>query len=91
MGSRSCVLCVYVCFVPIHSGHHVRWTYQPGSHRRKVTQEEGHTGFYVHLPSAVRVLIVLARRIQPSISFVDREVKFCVLKIKMFSTRWAFL
>ena len=31
------VLCV--CFLPIHSGHQVRWTYQPGSHRRKVTQD----------------------------------------------------
>ena len=28
-----------VCFLPIHSGHQVRWTYQPGSHRRKVTQD----------------------------------------------------
>ena len=28
--------CVCVCFLPIHSGHQVRWTYQPGSHRRKV-------------------------------------------------------
>ena len=26
-------------FLPIHSGHQVRWTYQPGSHRRKVTQD----------------------------------------------------
>ena len=33
-----CVWCVCVCFLPIHSGHQVRWTYQPGSHRRKVTQ-----------------------------------------------------
>ncbi|CAN0259758.1 unnamed protein product, partial [Ascophyllum nodosum] len=32
-----CPLCV--CFLPIHSGHQVRWTYQPGSHRRKVTQD----------------------------------------------------
>ena len=32
-------LCVCVCFLPIHSGHQVRWTYQPGSHRRKVTQD----------------------------------------------------
>ena len=31
-------VCVCVCFLPIHSGHRVRWTYQPGSHRRKVTQ-----------------------------------------------------
>ena len=26
-------------FLPIHSGHQVRWTYQPESHRRKVTQD----------------------------------------------------
>ena len=43
-----------------------------------VTQEEGHTGF-LHLPSAVLVLIFLARRIQPSHSLLDREVEFCVL------------
>ena len=24
---------IYVYFLPIHSGHQVRWTYQPGSHR----------------------------------------------------------
>ena len=30
---------VCVCFLPIHSGHQVRWTYQPGPHRRKVTQD----------------------------------------------------
>ena len=30
---------VCVCFLPIHSGHQVRWTYQPGSHKRKVTQD----------------------------------------------------
>ena len=44
-----------------------------------VTQEEGHTGFLIHLPSAVRVLIFVARRIQPFLSLVDREVEFCVL------------
>ena len=32
------VLCVCV-FSPIHSGHQVRWAYQPGSHRRKVTHD----------------------------------------------------
>ena len=32
-------VCVCVCFLPIHSGHQIRWTYQPGSHRRKVTQD----------------------------------------------------
>ena len=30
---------VCVCFLPIYSGLQVRWTYQPGSHRRKVTQD----------------------------------------------------
>ena len=56
-----------------------------------VTQEEGHTGFFIHLPSAVRAFIFPARRIQPFLSLVDREVKFCALKIHSFSTRWAFL
>ena len=44
-----------------------------------VTQEEGHTGFLIHLPSAMFAFIFLARRIQPFLSFVDREVEFCVL------------
>ena len=56
-----------------------------------VTQEEGHTGFFVHLLSAVRALVFLARRIQPFLSLVDREVEFCVLTIYSFSIRWAFL
>ena len=46
-----------------------------------VTQEEGHTGFLIHLLSAVRALIFLARRIQPFLSLVDREIEFCVLTI----------
>ena len=33
----SSLVCLCLCFLPIHSGHQVRWTYQPGSHRRKVT------------------------------------------------------
>ena len=45
----------------------------------RVTQEEGHTRFLIHLPSAVRALIFVARRIQPFLSLVDREVEFCVL------------
>ena len=49
-----------------------------------VTQEEGHTGFLIHLLSAVRALIFLARRIQPFLSLVDREVEFCVLTIYMY-------
>ena len=42
-----------------------------------VTQEEGHTGF-LHLSSAVLAFNFLARRIQPLLSLVDREVEFCV-------------
>ena len=44
-----------------------------------VTQEEGHTVRFLHPPSAVPALIFLARRIQPFLSLVDREVEFCVL------------
>ena len=43
----------------------------------EVTQEEGHTGF-LHLPSAMPALILIVRRIQPSLSLADREVEFCV-------------
>ena len=44
----------------------------------RVTQEKGHTGF-LHLSSAVLALIFLARRIQPFLSLVDREVESCEL------------
>ena len=47
-----------------------------------VTQEEGNTGFSIHLLSAVLALIFLARRIQPFLSLVDHEVEFCVLTIR---------
>ena len=40
-----------------------------------VTQEEGNTGFSIHLLSAVLALIFLARSIQPILSLVDRELK----------------
>ena len=46
-----------------------------------VTQEGGNTGFSIHFLSAVLALIFLARRIQPFLSLVDREVEFCVLTI----------
>ena len=45
-----------------------------------VTQEKCNTGFSIHL-SAVLALIFLARRIQPYLFLVDREVEFCVLTI----------
>ena len=46
-----------------------------------VTQEEGHTGFFIPFLSAVRALVFLARRIRPFLSLIDREVEFCVLTI----------
>ena len=70
---------------------HPFWTSSSLDVPAGVTQEEGHTGFLIHLLSAVRALIFLARRIQPFLSLVDREVEFCVLTISSFSTRWAFL
>ena len=78
---------VCVCVFPSHSF----WTSSSLDVPVGVTQEEGHTGFLIHLLSAVRALIFLARRIQPFLSLVDREVKFGVLTIQSFSTRWAFL
>ena len=45
LNSQRLVVCV--CFLPVHSGHQVRWTYQPGSHRRKVT--------HCYIPSSVAV------------------------------------
>ena len=65
-----------VCFLCVFSSHPF-WTSMdvPAG----VTQEEGHTGVLIHLPSAVRALIFIARRIQPFLSLVDREVEFCVL------------
>ena len=64
-----CVVCVVIPFIL-----DVRLVDVPAA----VTQEEGHTRF-LHLPSAVLALIFIARRIQPSLSLVDREVEFCVL------------
>ena len=58
---------------------HSFWTSSSLDVPAGVTQEEGHTGFFIHLLSAVRALIFLARRIQPFLSLVDREVEFCVL------------
>ena len=68
----KCV-CVCVCFLPIHSGHQVRWTYQPGSHRRKVTQ-------IFNPPSFCGACLDFCREKDSAIPFlVDREVEFCVL------------
>ena len=72
--TRTGVFCV--CFLPLYSGRHRLLEVPAG-----VTQEEGHTGFLIHLPSAVLTLIFIARRIQPFLSIVDREVEFGVITI----------
>ena len=61
------------------SSSHSFWTSSSLDVPAGVTQEEGHTGFLIHLLSAVRALIFLARMIQPFLSLVDREAEFCVL------------
>ena len=60
-----CVVCVVIPFIL-----DVRLVDVPAG----VTQEEGHGLF--HLPSSVLALIFLARRIQPFLSVVDREIDF---------------
>ena len=70
----TCV-CVYVF------SSHSFWTSSSLNVPAGVTQKEGYTGFFIHLLSAVRALVFLARRIQPFLSLVDREVEFCVLTI----------
>ena len=74
---RTLVVGVCVC---VFSSHPF-WTSSSLDVPAGVTQEEGHTGFFIHLLSAVRALIFVARRIQPFLSLVDREVEFCVLTI----------
>ena len=62
-----CVVCVFSSYS--------FWTSSSLDLPAGVTQEEGHTGFLTHLLSAVRALIFLARRIEPFLSLVDREVE----------------
>ena len=68
-------MCVCVCVVTLFTLD-VRFVDVPAG----VKQEEGHTGL-PHLPSAVLALTFLARKIQPFLSLVDRDVEFCVLTI----------
>ena len=72
-------LCVCVC-VCVFSSHSF-WTSSSLDVPAGVTQKEGHTGSPIHVLSAVRAIIFLARRIQPFLSLVDREVEICVLTI----------
>ena len=74
------VIVIIIIIVCVFSSHSF-WTSSSLDVPAGVTQEEGHTGFLIHLLSAVRALIFLARRIQPFLSLVDREVEFCVLTI----------
>ena len=70
---RDVCLCVFF--------RHLFWTSSSLDVPAGVTQVEGHTGFFIHLLSAVHALIFLARMIQPFLSLVDREVEFFVLTI----------
>ena len=67
--------CAAVCVLCVFSSHSF-WTSSSLDVPAGVTQEEGHTGFLIHLLSAVRALIFLARRIQLFLSLVDHEVEF---------------
>ena len=81
--SYRAALCIIYCTVLcvcLFSSHSF-WTSSSLDVPAGVTQEEGHTGFLIHLLSAVRALIFLARRIQSFLSLVDREVEFCILII----------
>ena len=62
------VLCDIMSFIP-----DVRLVHAPDGG----AQEKAHTDYF-YLPSAGLALVFLARRIQPSLSLVDREVEFCV-------------
>ena len=77
--SLSLFWCPYMC-VCVFSSHSF-WTSSSLDVPAGATQEEGYTGLLIHLLSAVRAFIFLARRIQPFLSLVDREIEFCVLKI----------
>ena len=68
--------CVCVCCVVISFFLDVRFVEVSAG----AAEEEGHTRF-LHRPSLVLALIILARRIQPSLSLVDREIEFCVRTI----------
>ena len=69
-----------VCCVCVFSSHSL-WTSGLLDVPAGVTQEEGHIEFLIHLLSAVRASIFIARRIQPFLSLVDCEVGICVLTI----------
>ena len=61
-GGKNTVLffLCFVCFLPIHSRHQVRWTYQPGSHRIS------------HPPSFCGACLIFSREKDSAISFPRR-------------------
>ena len=75
VGERPTVILCVCVFSP-----HLFWTSSSLDVSAGVTQKEGHTGFLIHLPSAVHAFIFLVKMIQPFLSPVDREVEFCVLR-----------
>ena len=81
INSSTPIIMHYVCVCVCVFSSHSFWTSSSLDVPAAVTQEEGHTGFLIHLPSGVRALIFLARRSQPFLSLVDRKVEFCVLTI----------
>ena len=70
LGCTNFEYCVYVF------SSHLFWTSGLLDVPAGVTQEEGHTGFLFHLPSAVLALIFLVKRIQSFLSLVDRFIFF---------------
>ena len=80
INSSQSIMSVHSVCVCVFSSHSF-WTSSSLDVPAGVTQEEGHTGFLIHLLSAVRAFIFLARRIQPFLSLVDCEVEFCVLTV----------
>ena len=67
-----------LCCHRIYTGRH-RFVHVPAG----VTQEEDHSGFLL-LTSAVLALVFFAKRIQPLLSLVDREVECCLLIIYIY-------
>ena len=73
----------FFCAFPVHSGHQVRWTYRPESHRRKSTQDFLSTfllrcvpyffsreGFSHSFPSSIAKSIFCVLTISPLVVFV---------------------
>ena len=74
------VVIPFILDVRLHLSVNV-WTHQPGSHRRGRPHRIFFLLFFLHLYILLRCLpqFFIVRRIQPSLSLVDREVEFCVL------------